>query len=188
MDSLSYGEQREIIIKGREAFRENMARIAGIPEGEVRVPVAYNQSQGRFTEDTRRALESLGFRIFFEMYMNDDLGPVNSTRSFDVIQYGVGLTTTGDAGKDTAFFQPGEILEQIRDFYREDLNMVFINGSRVVPLWVHQQDFESMDKPNTVNNTKWNEYKYILERIKEEPNLILVSPSDIWEMRHNGNN
>ncbi|MCK4714121.1 MAG: DUF4215 domain-containing protein, partial [Candidatus Aenigmarchaeota archaeon] len=115
MDNLTYSKQKEIISGGRDFFRESMAAILKIPENQVKVPVAYNQPQGRFTNDTRRALEDLGFRIFFEMYMNDDLGPVESTKDFDVLQYGVGITTTGGAGADTEFFQPGESLLEIRE-------------------------------------------------------------------------
>jgi len=184
IDILPFEEQKEIISSGREAFRSHMANILGVNESEVRVPVAYNAPQGRFTNDTRRALEELGFRIFFEMYMNDDLGPVESTDMLGITQYGVGITTTGDAGRETEFFQPCETLLELRDFNREDLSMVYINGSRVVPLWVHHQDFESRTRPNIVDQGKWDSYRYVMGRIKEEPNLILVSPTDIWEMRH----
>ena len=184
MDNLSYEEQKEIISNGRDAFREWMTEIMDVPESQVMVPQAYNQPQGRFTNDTRKALEDLGFRMFFEMYMNDDLGPVESTSDFDVLQYGVGITTDGGAGVDTEFFQPGEILIQIRDFLREDLNMLYINGYRVVPLWVHQMDFESKEKLSTVDELKWEQYTYTMKRIKDEPNLVFVSPSDIWDLRH----
>jgi cysteine-rich repeat protein len=184
IDELPFEEQREIISNGQEAFRSYMAGILGVNGSEVWVPVAYNAPQGRFTNDTRKALEELGFKIFFEMYMNDDLGPIEPTEKLDVLQYGVGLTTDGDAGPDTYFFQPGENLLELRDFYRDDLNMVYINGSRVVPVWVHHMDFESKTRPNIVDEEKWAIYTYLMGRIKEEPNLILVSPSEIWEMRH----
>ena len=186
IDLLPFEEEKEIISNGQEAYRSYMAGILGINESEVKVPVAYNSPQGRFTNDTRRALEELGFKMFFEMYMNDDLGPVDSTKDLDVTQYGVGLTTDGGAGSDTEFFSPGEILTQIRDFERDDLNMLYINGSRVVPLWVHHMDFESRTVPNTVDQEKWAIYTYVMERIKSEPNLILVSPSEIWALRHPG--
>ncbi len=184
MDELSFQEQMEFIARGREAFRSGMADILGIPRSEVDVPMAYNQPQGRFTNTTREVLESLGFRIFFEMYMNDDLGPVEPTERLDVLQYGVGLTTTGGAGPDTDFFQPGDSLIEIRDLYREDLYMLEIDGSKVIPVWVHHQDFESKEEDNTVDEYKWSQYRYLMQRIKDEPNLILVSPSDIWEFRH----
>lgn len=184
MDNISYEEQKLIISKGRETFREEMANILDIPEESVRVPMAYNQPQGRFTNVTRDVLDELGFNMFFEMYMNDDLGPVKSTGDFDVLQYGVGITTTGEAGAETEFFQPGESLLELRDFDREDLNMVYIKGDKVVPLWVHNHDFESKTEPNTVDQLKWEQYGYLMSRIKEEPNLILVSPNDIWELRH----
>jgi cysteine-rich repeat protein len=186
MDALGYDEQRSIIEAGREDYVRNMAQILGISEDEVVIPKAYNQPQGRFTDTTRQVLEDLNFTIFFEMYMNDDLYPVNSTEELDVLQYGVGFTRAGDAGKDSEFFSPGEFLLQLRNFNRVDLNMLYINGSRVVPIWVHQQDFERKDKADAMDYEKWATYNYIIDRLRQEPNIVFVSPQDIWEMRHPG--
>jgi cysteine-rich repeat protein len=184
MDRLTYEAQKDIISKGRNAYRSYMSKILGIPEDQVKVPMAYNQPQGRFTNDTRRALEDLGFRIFFEMYMNDDLGPVASTDRLDVMQYGVGMTTRGDSGRNSYFFGPGEVLRQIRDFDRDDLDMMYINDTKVVPLWVHQMDFESRTRPNTVDQEKWQIYTHVMDRLKEEPNIEFISASEIWQKRH----
>jgi cysteine-rich repeat protein len=184
MDSLNYSEQYSIIRAGQDTYRRSMAEVLGVPEDEVILPLAYNQPQGRFTNTTRQVLEDLDFTIFFEMYLNEDIGPIESSEDVDVLQYGVGFTRDGGAGRDTEFFQPGEFLLQLRNFNRVDLNMLHINGSRVVPIWVHHMDFERKDKPNRVDLEKWSIYRYVIERIKEEPNLVLVSPQDIWEMRH----
>jgi cysteine-rich repeat protein len=184
IDELPYEEQKQIIQKGRSYYVKQMAKIMGIPEDQVRHPLAYNSPQGRFTNVTRRALEDLEFRLFFEMYMNDEIGPVAPTDMFDVVQYGVGITTTGDAGPHTDFFQPRDTLLEIRELDREDLFMVRINCSRVIPLWLHHQDFESKIFPNTVDQAKWASYLYVMNRIKQEPNLFLISPYEIWRLRH----
>ena len=184
MDAMTYSEQREIIEQGRENYIKNMAGILDIPEEDVQIPLAYNQPQGRFTSTMRQVLEDLGFTIFFEMYLNEDIGPVQSTKDLDVLQYGVGFTKMGEAGRQSEFFQPGEFLLNLRNFKRTDLNMTYIDGSRLVPIWVHHMDFERTDKANRVDREKWAIYKYIINRIKEEPNLVMISPQEIWELRH----
>ena len=184
MDSMTHEQVREIIENGREAYVTNIAEAAGIPEEEIAYPLAYNQPQGRFTADMRDVLEEMNFTIFFEMYMNEDIGPVKSSPNVDVLQYGVGFTKAGVAGKQSEFFQPGEFLLNVRRFSREDLNMLYINQSRLVPVWVHHMDFERQDKPNAVDREKWAIYTYVMKRIREEPNLIMVSPQEIWELRH----
>lgn len=184
MDRMDYSEVYSIIRAGQDNYRRSMAGILEIPEEDVQVPRAYNQPQGRFTDTIRDVLDDMNFTIFFEMYLNEDIGPINSSEDVDVMQYGVGFTKGGEAGRNTDFFQPGEFLLNLRNFKRTDLDMLYIDGSRVVPIWVHHMDFERKDKPNKVDMEKWSIYKYVIERIKEEPNLVLVSPQDIWEMRH----
>ena len=43
---------------------------------------------------------------------------------------------------------------------KQDLSMIYINNKRVVPIWVHHQDFESKIKPNTVDGEKWAQISY----------------------------
>ena len=180
LDKLSYERQREIIKKGQDYFRKMSLKITGDPS----VPVAYNQPQGRFTDSIRDALRSLGFHIFFEMYENDDLSPVNSTPDFDVLQYGVSFTTDGEAGRQTFFRSPEDVISRIKQFKREDVNMLYIRGRRVVPVWCHQSDFEDRYKDNTLDTEKWRIYTETMLRLKHDPDIVLVRPSDIYHMRH----
>lgn len=184
MDTLSYERQREIIEEGREVYVKSMAAILGINESHVKLPEAYNQPQGRFTIISLLTLQDLGFKIFFEMYLNEELGPVKSSESVDVLQYGVGMTVEGNPGRNTVFYQPRDVLKRIREFDREDLYMLHINNSRVVPIWVHHMDFESREKDNKLDHEKWVIYTYVMRRLNQEPNITIIAPSEIWELRH----
>lgn len=184
MDKLSLERQKEIIREGRDVYRKSMSEILGIHEDEILLPFAYNQPQGRFTNETREAIEDLGFKIFFEMYLNEDIGPVESSATVDVLQYGVGFTVEGAPGRKTEFYEPREVLAMLKDFDRVDLHMLHIGENRIVPVWVHHMDFEHKNQHNTVDMKKWEIYTYVMERIRDEPNLIYVSPTEIWYLRH----
>ena len=184
MDSLSYDGQKKIIKQGQDTFRESMAQILDIPEGDVKLPFAYNQPQGRFTNVTRQVIEDLGFKMFFEMYFNVDMDPVRSSETVDVLQYGVGFTIEGAPGRKTAFYQPREILEELREINKTDVYMLDMNGDRIVPIWVHHMDFEHRNQHNVVDRIKWDIYIYVMRRINQEPNLKFVSPTEIWYLRH----
>ena len=180
LDKLSFERQKEIIKKGQDYFRKMSEKITG----DSSVPVAYNQPQGRFTNSIRDALRSLGFHIFFEMYENDDLLPVNSTYDFDVLQYGVSFTTDGEAGRQTVFRKPDEIIKRIKEFEREDVNILYIKGRKVVPVWCHQSDFEDREKDNVLDKEKWKIYTETMLRLRHDPDIVMVRPSDIYDMRH----
>lgn len=181
MDELSFEEQKKIIQDGQEHFKEKMKEI--LNETEIELPTAYNQIHGRFTNDTRQACIGLGFEMFFEMFLEDDLEPVESTEDFYVIQYGVGFTKDGSAGRETEFWEPKEIFKQINEFDREDLTVLTIDNKKVIPLWLHQQDFEDKEIDEKVNEKKWEDYTKIILALKQDSNVTFVTPKDIYDLR-----
>ena len=184
MDELSYDEIYDIISAGKENFRSGAAEAMGIDPEDVEMPVAYNQPQGRFTDTVRDVLHDLGFHIFYEMYINDDLEPVKSLPGFDVLQYGEGFTVEGKAGFGTVFRNPDDIIGDVKDYYRDDVYLMEIEGRTVVPIWLHQSDFEDTNNPNHVDENKWRLYTTTMLRLKQDPDIVMVGPSQIFDMRH----
>lgn len=181
MDMLSFGEQREIIQQGQDHFREKMKEL--IRSDNIMMPVLYNQIGSRFTEDTKRAAESLGFKFYFDVYLGNGLEPINSSDTFDVTQYGVSFTKTGDAGREQQFKSPQEIFYEIETLSRDDVPMLTINGKRFIPMWVHQQDFEDRKINNKLDENKWRIYVQVVEALNQDSNVHLISPMDAYDMR-----
>ncbi len=181
MDTLSFAEQREIIKKGQDHFIEKMQELTN--SKDIKIPVLYNQIGSRFTEDTKEAAESLGFKFYFDVYLGDGLEPVNSSDTFDVTQYGVPFTKTGDAGREQKFKTPQEIFNEIDTLERDDVPMITINGKRFIPIWAHQQDFEDTRVDDKLDEYKWKTYVQVVEALNRDSNVHLISPMDAYEMR-----
>lgn len=181
MNQLSSKEQRDIVKKGQEEFRAKMQNMTG--SNNIKMPLAYNQREGNLDENSIKILESLGFNFYFDMFVGGLTNPMNSTKTFDNIQYGVGFTREGVAGKESIFYKPEEIFNQIKSF-QVNQPILTINGVKVIPLWVHQQDFESKTMDNEIDQEKWNIYINVLKALQKDPNVILISPSRIYAARH----
>ncbi len=182
MDQLSYEEQKEIIKKGIDTYKAKMKILLGIDD--TKPLITYDQIGARFTEDTKKALEELGFKFYFDVYVGDGLNAVYPTESFDVIQYGVSFTQNGDAGKETKFKTPDDIIKEIKGFSRVDVPITKIGGHLVIPLFVHQQDFESNNGGTGLDNAKWDVYTTTLLTLKADPNIRLVNPKQVYELGH----
>jgi len=185
MEELSFEQQRLIIQEGQNYFKIKMQEILG--KEDVELPISYNQIDGKFNGDTLRAAESLGFKIYFDLFVGDNVVPLESSETFDVTQYSVGFTTTGLPGRETIFLQPEEIISEIDGYMREDLTVLDIKGRKVVPLGGHQQDFESKTKENSLDEEKWKIYTQTYKALKNDPNVIFVTSRDIYELRHYSN-
>ena len=187
MYKLPMEKQREIVSLGQEIFKQKMRLILekNKENTDVQIPTSYNQITGRINNDTRTALESLGFNMYFDMFV-EELAPVESTETFDVIEYGVSFTDTGGAGKERDFKSPLKISIEINNFDREDVTVMNVNGRKVIPIWAHQQDFESQEEENKLDKEKWNIYVFTMNKLKKEPNVIFITPRELYEMRHKG--
>jgi len=181
MDSLPFEKQKSIIKAGQDQFRKKITEISKIDY--VKLPVVYNQINAKFTNDTKIAAEELGFIFYFDVYYDNELELVSSTNDFDVIQYGVGFTRDGDAGPESIFRSPEDIFNEINNFSREDIKVMILDGKKVLPLWVHQQDFESMENENKLDKEKWKVYEQVINALKKDPNVHLTTPDEIYKLR-----
>jgi len=182
MDELPLEQQRQTIKAGRYYYIDNMQEI--LDSTEVDIPVTYVAPFGSFTDDTRGALAELGFRTSFGSYYRDDLGPVPSTATVDCMQYGVSFTVSGAGGRNEVFKQPDEIIQEIYQYDRADVQILTVNGGRVIPLFVHHPDFEDSVVNGQVDEAKWDIYSETIERLNSDPNIVFVTANQVWNMRH----
>lgn len=183
LDQLTYDQQKAILKKGQDVFRANMSVILGVSQGAVVVPVTDDQIGARFTDVTRQALEDLGFKFYFDIYVGQGLQPVQPTSTFDIIQYAVGFTSTGGSGSELPFRSKTQIINDIKTYNNINVPLTYINGHLVVPLSAHQQDFES-NGTAVVDSEKWNIYTDTLLTLKNDPEIRLVTPKQVYELRH----
>ena len=184
MDKLSFEKQKEIIKKGQDYFKSLMSK-AGIKDPVM--PISYNQINGRFTEITKKAAEELGFKMYFDVFLEDDLAPVSSTSTFDSVQYGVSFTKNGGAGRETEFNSADEMIRQIKEFdsSKTRAEILTFNRIKVIPIWVHQQDFEDKEEDEKLDQNKWDTYTSTLLKLKNDPKIIFITPKELYNLRHN---
>ena len=182
LDKLPLEEQKRIILDGRLFYVDRMKDI--LDTEDIDIPVTYVAPFGRLTETTRWALELLGFQTNFGLYYPDDLKPVEGTPTLDMIQYGVSFTVSGTAGRETVFKQPDQIIQEINDYYRTEVPILKLNGRIVIPLFIHQPDFEHATNNNEIDNVKWNIYDETITRLNNDPNIKFITPQQVWTERH----
>jgi len=177
-------KMRQGILESEKKHFERIMKNEGYDD--IKFPISYTQLGGRITEDDREALELTGINIYFDVYYDDKIGPIKSTEDFDVIQYGVGFTRDGSAGALTTFRSADEIIAQLSSFERLDVEISSVNGKMIIPLWLHQQDFESTSENGKVDLEKWQVYTETLLRLKNDPNVKFITPSEMYNLRHGG--
>ncbi|MBN2095305.1 MAG: DUF4215 domain-containing protein [Candidatus Aenigmarchaeota archaeon] len=184
LETLDPKVQKYIIEAGRHTYLNRMKAILGKDPEEISFPTTYVAPYGRMSPSIRKALEEMGFRVSFGVYYVDELGPVESTANTDMYQYAVSFTQDGSAGRNTTFKTSDEIIAQVLSYDRADLPMVKINGKKVIPLYVHQPDFEHPENNSVVDEEKWKIYTETIERLYNNPNVTFITPSDAWALRH----
>jgi cysteine-rich repeat protein len=185
-DKLTYEQQKAIAKKGQDAYKTYMQNTLGI--SNAKLPTSYDLIQGKFTATTLNATKEIGFNQYFDLYYVDSIGPVAPTPTYDVIQYGISFTTNSGTGKETAYKNADEIYAEINNFTkygRGDVVVKTINGTMVIPLWAHQQDFESLNGDSKINITKWNQYTSTVLALKNNPNVKFVTTKESYDLTHN---
>ena len=163
----------------QEAYIENM-HTRGIKNPKL--PLSYTKLGGRATLEDREALDQVGYKMYFDVYYDESYGNISSKEDFYVIQYGVSFTEDGGAGAETTFRLPDEIIEAINTYNREDVTVLSYKNIPIIPLWTHQQDFESKNEWGNYDTEKWDIYQETLLRLKQDPNVIFVTPSDVYSL------
>lgn len=182
LDQLPLEQQRELIKIGQYYYINKMKEI--LNSTNISIPVTYVAPFSRFTTDTRRAIEELGFKTNFGLYHIAELGPVGSTATLDSMQYGVSFTVSGSAGRNTVFKQPDQIIQEVLSYNRFDIEILKINGKRVVPLYVHHPDFEDPIINAKIDENKWQIYNETITRLANNPDVTLLTANQVWNLRH----
>ena len=175
---MSYSEAKAWVAGLQNKFITEMGKLGYT---NVKPPVSYNQNQAEFTEAIRNAIRDVGFKIYFEQYVSE-YGYIDSLPDFDVMQYSVKFSTTGQAGPETSYKKPDQVIQEILNFQSD--HMLYINGIKVVSLLAHQQDFMISEDSSVVNQDKWDTYKKVLLWAKGDPRIRLLTPEQIYDLRH----
>ncbi|VVB77863.1 Uncharacterised protein [uncultured archaeon] len=180
-DKLTPEEQRKIAQNGQDAFKTYMNSQLSINPSPL---TTYDLLGGRFTQKAINSTAAAGINFYFDIYYADDLGPVSSTPYYDVMQYDSSMTETGAAGKENKFRTTDQIINEIKNFSRNDLTILKINNYNIIPLSVHQQDFESTTQAGVIDQNKWDVYTATLLKLKQDPSIKFITPKDIHKTLH----
>ncbi len=181
LDEMSYEEVKATIGTSQNKF---ISELKNLGYSEVKPSVTYNQLYGRFTETIRNAVHDLGFKIYLEQYVSE-YGYIDSLPDFDITQYSVSLTESGIPGYNETFKQPNAVVQEIINFEHPEL--IYINGTKVVPLLVHQQDFRLNETSSELNAGKWNIYTTLLLMAKNDSRIKMILPEEVYNLRHPSN-
>ena len=127
-------------------------------------------------EASRMAVRIVGEQYYTtgEKETGKSLNRVIQTANADIFQKASGSTDSYQMGTTISVLALTDDIAHI----------AHVGDSRIVPVWVHHMDFEHKNQHNAVDLSKWETYKYVMKRIRDEPNLIMISPSEIWYLRH----
>jgi len=182
METLSLKQQTEIIQAGQNHFKRSMQKI--LNQDNIELPVSYNQIGGKFNNNTMKAAESVGLKIYFDMYVGDNVVALESSDDFDIIQYGQGFTKRGESGRNTIFFTSEQMFYNINNYNRTDITILKIDVIKIIPIWLHQQDFEDKKTDVKLDKEKWEVYTETLKALKQDSNVKLITAKQIYELRH----
>ena len=183
MATLPIEQQRAIIKAGQDNFKNKMSQILGTTPNSIILPEAYNQIHGSFSDQTVLVAEPLGIKQYFDMFVEGGMQQVKSTPTFKSIQYGVSWTVNGQAGRENPFKSEDQVMSELSNYTRADINLTYINGLPVIPLWAHQQDFEDIQTPEKIDQSKWAVYTKTILDLKNDPHVHLVRPIDVYNLQ-----
>jgi hypothetical protein len=178
LDQMAPAEVRKTLMAWRDKFVSEMEQLG---YSNVKVPVGYNQLMMRLTETIRDAAHEVGFRICLE-HGESEHGVIEMLPDFDITQYSVSLTVSGQAGPNEVFKEPEQLMQELLEF--ESDNVLYIGGIKVVPLVCNQRDFQLSDGSLVLDEEKWDAYKSLLLRAKKDSRIRLLQARDVYELRH----
>ncbi|HZX44520.1 MAG TPA: hypothetical protein VFF28_02445 [Candidatus Nanoarchaeia archaeon] len=189
------GPNMELIMKSEASYKGK--RLAEMDKDEAKeaigalldkckeklgiIPTTYNQELAEFTPEIRDAVRELGFKMYLEHY-ESDYGYVDMTPDFDITQYSVSFTKNGLAGPENEFKTADDMISEIMSYEHE--MMITIDGKRLIPLLVHQQDFRASEESDELNEKKWKTYTETLTKASKDPRIRILLPSEVYGMRH----
>ena len=178
LDQMSFSEVRQALEAWQNEFITELERLG---HSDIEVPVSYNQQAMRFTETIRDAAHAVGFKICLELG-DSEHGYISVLPDFDITQYSISLTTSGQAGPDEDFKEPEHVIQELLDFDSDHL--LYIDGIKVVPLLCHQQDFGISEDSSIIDQEKWEIYTSLLLMAKKDPRIRLLKAEEVYDLRH----
>ncbi|MCK5023399.1 MAG: hypothetical protein KAS04_04465 [Candidatus Aenigmarchaeota archaeon] len=179
-------QQKAKIHIGKERLEEKINKL--LPEQNVSI-FSFNALMGVVNEDTMRALEELGFKSYFELYIGDDIEIMNQTTDFDVYQYSVGFPEDSESMDYEDFNTLEYLLNRMEEIASENRAGVRKFGNiTIVPVFIENWDIEEYDnekmqRNGIVNVTKWEMYKSAYLKFNSMNDTVIMTPSQIWEMK-----
>lgn len=178
LDQMSAEEVGQALKVWQDKF---VAELQNLGRSDIRPPVTYNQVMMGLTEAIRDAAREAQFKICLELGGSES-GYINMLSDFDITQYSVSLTQSGEAGPDEEFKPPEEVIQELIDFDSDYL--IYINGIKVVPLLCSQQDFRISDDSPALDEDKWKTYTSLLRRAKADSRIHLLMAREVYDLRH----
>ncbi|MHC4174195.1 MAG: hypothetical protein ACYS9C_09280 [Planctomycetota bacterium] len=178
LDQMSFSEAQQALEAWQNKF---ITELEGLGYSDIDVPVSYNQLMMSFTETIRDAAHAVGFKICLEL-KDSEHGYISMLPDFDITQYSVSLTNSGQAGPDEDFKEPEQAIQELLDFYNDHL--LYINGIKVVPLLCHQQDFRISEESSEINKEKFGIYTSFLTTAEDDPRIQLLKAEEVYDLRH----
>lgn len=178
LDQMATEEVRQALKVWQDKF---IAEMQNLGRADIQPPVTYNQVMMGLTEAVRDAAREAHFKICLELGGSES-GYINMLSDFDITQYSVSLTRSGEAGPDEEFKTPEEVIQELIDF--ESDYLIYINGIKVVPLLCSQQDFRISEDSPALDEGKWKTYTSLLRRAKADSRIHLLTARDVYDLRH----
>ena len=178
LDQMSSEEARQAMEDWKGTF---VSQLNGAGRPDARPPVTYNQMMMKLTEATRDAAREAQFKVWLELG-DSEHGYIDMVPDFDMTQYSVSLTRSGQAGPAEEFKTPEEVIQELLAFEHDRL--IYINGIKVVPLLCSQRDFTQSEESLALDETKWNTYTSLLRRCEKDSRIRLLTAREVYDLRH----
>lgn len=178
IDDMSNAEVKQALEACRSRFVTELGKLG---YSGIDAPVAYNQLMMGFNETIRDAAREVGFEIYLD-HAEGSHGYIDILPDFDVTQYSVSFTISGQAGAGENFKGAEQIFTELLEFEHE--RMLYINGIKVVPLLCHQQDFRTAEDSSVIDKEKWAVYTSLLVKAKKDPRIHLLRAGQVYDLRH----
>lgn len=178
LDQMSSEEVRQALEAGQDKF---VSELQNLGHSDIQLPVTYNLMMMRQTEVIRDAARKAKFKVCLELG-ESEYGHIDMLPDFDITQYSVCMTRSGQAGPDEEFKTPDDIIQELLDYQNE--NLIYINGIKVVPLLCNQQDFMSSENLPNLDEDKWRIYTSLLRKANEDSRICLLKAREVYDLRH----
>lgn len=178
LDQMSLAEVGQAMNNWKDKF---VFELQNLGYSDIKPPVTYNQLMMRLNETIRDAVHDAQFKVCLELGGSEH-GYINMLPDFDITQYSVSLTKSGEAGPNEEFKTTNEVVQELINYQSDYL--IYINSIKVVPLVCSQQDFRVSEESPGIDEGKWKAYTSLLRKADKDTRICLLTARDVYELRH----